>query len=474
MFSPRTSRLQATQWKTCSKPSREEEDLIARSTKKIKLGVDGSEAYATSDSEAVSPKQDPPLSPRRKPSYKDIAIAADRMEEDPEDIVRALVRFADPEDYKEALYEGSEIGTMLKIDELTSIHSRGRFARIYVEIDLRCQPVPYVSALGQTFKVEYEGLHLICFNCGKYEHKLEDCVEKGNSPYQTVPPTTNIVVSAQPIIPRNSEDPTPASQNEDAFPTSAQEPANDAIFGPWMLPPEDEVFDKSSHSKSIVYPKQKEQQSRPVASFKQRSNKKVAPKAPSTSSSKKGSVPPKPSPAPISKPQEESPCTTDPIKSAEQEKLRVQKESDMLDLMRRYKERLHQRYNAGAPDGSPSKHDHKSEEMDNQSQEVHMEESTPIVDAPMSKLFSVIYASTSEPQRMDLWDELRSFSQTYQNIPWCVVGDFNTVLYDTEKHGGAPVKRSSLLYFDQCLNDCLLADIGPLGFMAQNFPSKSI
>ncbi|KAJ1404851.1 hypothetical protein SESBI_26253 [Sesbania bispinosa] len=72
------------------KPSREEEDLIARSTKKIKLGVDGSKASATSDSEVVSPKQDPPLSPKRKPSYKDITIAADQMEEDPEDIVKAV------------------------------------------------------------------------------------------------------------------------------------------------------------------------------------------------------------------------------------------------------------------------------------------------------------------------------------------------------------------------------------------------
>ncbi|KAJ1439230.1 hypothetical protein SESBI_02601 [Sesbania bispinosa] len=89
------------------KPSREEEDLIARSTKKIKLGTDGSEASATSDSEAVSLKQDPPLSPRRKPSYTDIATAVDRIKEDPEDIVRAV---------KEDLYPDLELSDDERMD----------------------------------------------------------------------------------------------------------------------------------------------------------------------------------------------------------------------------------------------------------------------------------------------------------------------------------------------------------------------
>ncbi|KAJ1427557.1 Reverse transcriptase zinc-binding domain [Sesbania bispinosa] len=102
------------------------------------------------------------------------------------------IRFADPDDYKHALYEGpwliadhyllvqrwrpkfkpsqdtmrkiavwaripqlpmelynkhflwragQQLDTMLKVDDLTSIHSRGRFARICVEIDLRRQLV---------------------------------------------------------------------------------------------------------------------------------------------------------------------------------------------------------------------------------------------------------------------------------------------------------------------------------------------
>ncbi|XP_057747402.1 uncharacterized protein LOC130966604 [Arachis stenosperma] len=72
---------------------------------------------------------------------------------------------------------GSAIGTMLKIDRTTSIHSRGKFARICVEIDLSKKLVPRISVLETTLNIEYEGLHLICFSCGRYGHRAEHCLE---------------------------------------------------------------------------------------------------------------------------------------------------------------------------------------------------------------------------------------------------------------------------------------------------------
>ncbi|MCI53307.1 hypothetical protein A2U01_0074553, partial [Trifolium medium] len=68
---------------------------------------------------------------------------------------------------------------MLKIDKLTSIHARGKFARICVEIDLEKKLIPQVSvnALGLVLNLEYEGLHAVCFNCGKYGHKKDVCPE---------------------------------------------------------------------------------------------------------------------------------------------------------------------------------------------------------------------------------------------------------------------------------------------------------
>ena len=45
-----------------------------------------------------------------------------------------------------------------------------------MEVDLRRKLVQAYSALGLDFYVDYVGLHLICFNYGKYGHKVGDCV----------------------------------------------------------------------------------------------------------------------------------------------------------------------------------------------------------------------------------------------------------------------------------------------------------
>lgn len=60
---------------------------------------------------------------------------------------------------------GSMPGTMLKVDDTTSVHSRGSFARICVEVDLQRELVPSFTALGKEFKIEHEGIHLIYFGC---------------------------------------------------------------------------------------------------------------------------------------------------------------------------------------------------------------------------------------------------------------------------------------------------------------------
>lgn len=70
---------------------------------------------------------------------------------------------------------GSSLGTMLRIDKMTSIHSRGRYARICVEMDLSKPLVPHIEVQGHRLPLEYEGLHQICFDCGRYGHKVGQC-----------------------------------------------------------------------------------------------------------------------------------------------------------------------------------------------------------------------------------------------------------------------------------------------------------
>nr|KYP60277.1 hypothetical protein KK1_015730 [Cajanus cajan] len=69
----------------------------------------------------------------------------------------------------------SKLGKMLKIDKLTSIHSRGKFARICMEVNLNRKLVSMINVMGHIIKLEYEGQHSICFKCGRYGHKQEHC-----------------------------------------------------------------------------------------------------------------------------------------------------------------------------------------------------------------------------------------------------------------------------------------------------------
>lgn len=69
------------------------------------------------------------------------------------------------------------LGNYLKTDKLTSIHSRGKFARIYVEVDLDKPLVPQIIVRGFPLYLEYEGLHAICFRCGCFGLKKDRCRE---------------------------------------------------------------------------------------------------------------------------------------------------------------------------------------------------------------------------------------------------------------------------------------------------------
>ena len=64
------------------------------------------------------------------------------------------------------------MGEMLKIDKVTTIQSRGKFARICVELDLDKPLQPKAIVREYLLNMQYEGLHVVCF---KFEHLIENC-----------------------------------------------------------------------------------------------------------------------------------------------------------------------------------------------------------------------------------------------------------------------------------------------------------
>ncbi|XP_026384711.1 uncharacterized protein LOC113280278 [Papaver somniferum] len=77
---------------------------------------------------------------------------------------------------KEVLFKvAAKLGTPIKIDNTTEFVLRGRFARICVEISTD-QPFIHAVRIGNMVqKIEYEGVGLICFHCGKMSHRKDQC-----------------------------------------------------------------------------------------------------------------------------------------------------------------------------------------------------------------------------------------------------------------------------------------------------------
>ncbi|CAN1167008.1 hypothetical protein LINPERHAP2_LOCUS26982 [Linum perenne] len=70
---------------------------------------------------------------------------------------------------------GDRIGRTVRIDHTTLEGSRGNFARLCVEVDLSKPLLSKYRLRRRVRRIEYEGLHVICFNCGCYGHKDETC-----------------------------------------------------------------------------------------------------------------------------------------------------------------------------------------------------------------------------------------------------------------------------------------------------------
>ncbi|CAN1249352.1 Uncharacterized protein At4g02000 [Linum perenne] len=70
---------------------------------------------------------------------------------------------------------GNKIGKTVRVDGTTLFGARGNYARICVEIDPHKPLVSKYRLHRRVRRVEYEGLHGICFECGRYDHEKKSC-----------------------------------------------------------------------------------------------------------------------------------------------------------------------------------------------------------------------------------------------------------------------------------------------------------
>lgn len=74
-------------------------------------------------------------------------------------------------------------------------------------------------------------------------------------------------------------------------------------------------------------------------------------------------------------------------------------------------------------------------------------------------MFSAVYASPNWWYREELWDYLIRVG-AIMTLPWLVLGDFNQVLYASDKKGGRPVSSSRTRSLAHMVGTCGLVDFG--------------
>lgn len=112
-----------------------------------------------------------------------------------------------------------QVGTPLHLDRATAGVERGKFARAAVEIDLAKPLVAMVKIRHRLQRIEFEGLHAICFQCGEVRHRSLNC-PKNQSPS-----------SEQPDQEVGTNHPNEHTMTETLHGKEGLEPK----FGPWML-----------------------------------------------------------------------------------------------------------------------------------------------------------------------------------------------------------------------------------------------
>ncbi|XP_074289294.1 uncharacterized protein LOC141614449 [Silene latifolia] len=87
-------------------------------------------------------------------------------------IPNLLVEYFNPTFLKKI---GSKIGEVIRIDDNTATAQRGQFTRLSVEVDISRPLMSKFRLYGKVYCIQYEGLKMICFKCGKLGHTTETC-----------------------------------------------------------------------------------------------------------------------------------------------------------------------------------------------------------------------------------------------------------------------------------------------------------
>ena len=128
---------------------------------------------------------------------------------------------------------GESLGKILRIDAHTAMEARGKYARLYIQIDVN-KPLTDTILIGRFEQpVTYEGIHKLCFTCGRVGHTVETCPYMIRRENDQVP----MAEDGRDGVAGNScnkhEDQRPPSDS--STPCTSGKVENEGQYGPWMV-----------------------------------------------------------------------------------------------------------------------------------------------------------------------------------------------------------------------------------------------
>ncbi|XP_061366452.1 uncharacterized protein LOC133309676 [Gastrolobium bilobum] len=315
---------------------------------------------------------------------------------------------------------GNTVGKVLKVDKTTSTGDRGKFARICVELDLS-KPLRGEYILEEeVFKVEYEGLYLICLQCGKYDHNTEKCPEMMKS--------------------------VEVNNKQESLPEVAKPSCSQGVR-PWM------VVQKKKFIKYQPPKKYKGLEGRTFGddisnkkNISQQNKATVNNMGPATSKRKSSTSTELPSSSTIIRQVEQK---QDPILPTELVCCSGN-ETSSNEVEKELCSKISTTKTSG--NSVPS----------SKCDLCVVEEETSDMEIGSSFLLTVVCANPREEICEAVWTDLKRISDNVVG-PWVMMGDFNEIAYVKERIGGSPVNVIKCQKFSKLLNDCNTMDLGCRG-----------
>ena len=140
--------------------------------------------------------------------------------------------------HAEVLHQiGKTIGNVLRVDTHTAFETRGMFARLYVQVDVN-KPLATAILIGKFEQpICYEGIHKLCFVCGRMMYTQELCPQVVRQDLltrkaETVAKGEREVGSCNEHVVNNDK---PVQGPTESVLANEQKGDTDGRYGPWVV-----------------------------------------------------------------------------------------------------------------------------------------------------------------------------------------------------------------------------------------------